>query len=205
MPEKQKLLDVVRRLFKEGGRDRIWKWAVTPEHAHGKAKRFNVLTRFARIERENAHNDADRKTWGDLRKAYAKERDRWEAEYEEQHADADWPETLVIAEILYHDPPHFHLASPERAKLIEIGRIGQEEFGCRIGEFPPFDSVDNVHVGVSWHHRDPARPYVGLTYAQAAAHLGLHGDWGCALDANDLDGGSDQEYAFYIEVKRRYQ
>lgn len=205
MPENQSLVEIVRGIYEQDGSDAIWKWAMDRPGPHGKAKRFNALTRFARIKRDSAKDKADRDKWAERRRVYAHERDKWEAEYEEQQTAADWPDSLVITECLYHDPPHFHLASPERKKLIVIGGIIHERFKCRIGEFPPFDPVENVHTGVSWHHRDPARPYVGLTYAQAAAHLGMGGDWGCALDVNDLDGGGDQEYAAFIEVKRRYQ
>jgi hypothetical protein len=202
VPEKQSLLDIVRRLYREGGRDRIWKWAMDRPGPAGKAKRFNALVRFARIERENAPNAADREMWAKLRRQYAKERDRWEAEYEEQHEEAEWPESMVLAECLYHDPPHFHLASPERDKLIQVATIGLEKFNCRIGEFPPFDTVDDVHVYGTWHGRDPAKPYVPQPFNQAKLVKG--GPWGLALDANDLDGGGDQEYAFYLEVRRRY-
>jgi hypothetical protein len=199
------LLDEIRKLYEQGGRDAIWTWCMAPPHEHGKAKRFNAAAHFARNQRDNSQGD-ERKSWADARKVYAQNRDKWEAAYEEQHPDLpEWPDTLNIAERLYETPNnHFHLASPERDKLIVIAGIVQQQFQTRIGEFPPFDHVEGVHTGISWHYRNPAQPYVGVTYAQAASHLDLHGDWGCAMDVNDLDGGSDQEYAAYIEVGRRY-
>lgn len=211
MPEKKDggLLDDIQAIFNSGGRDALWKWGMVPPHAHGKAKRFNALARFARIRRDNAKDDADRKSWAKARREYAKQRDHWEAEYDEQHPDLpEWPTTLVVAELLYEDAgtanAHCHLATPEREKLKVIAGIAQQQFSVRIGEFPPFDHTEGVHTGISWHYRDPSEPYVGKTYAQAAPHLNLGGDWGCAMDVNDLDGGNDQEYALYLELRRRY-
>jgi hypothetical protein len=100
-----------------------------------------------------------------------------------------------VAELLYHDPPHCHLASPERDKLIAIGQVAADR-GIRVGEFPPFDTVEGVHVGNSWHYRDSADPAVGRTFEN-------RGD-GCAMDLNDADGGSDKEVAFYHELVERY-
>lgn len=113
----------------------------------------------------------------------------------------EWPSSLNVAELLYHSPPHCHLASPERSKLIEIGKLAQA-FGLRVGEFPPFDLTEPVHTGTSWHYRDPSRPFVGIAYNAAMMRLG--GPWGCAMDLNDADGGSDKEIAFYHELVRRY-
>lgn len=195
------LLPVVRKIYEKGGRNAVWEWCMAPKHPHGRAKRFHTAARFARNQRNNSQGE-ERAKWANLRRIYAKECAKWEAEYEEQHPEADWPDDIEIAECLYHDPPHFHLASPERNKLIQIGKIGQEKFKCRIGEFPPFDTVEDVHVYGTWHARDPSKPYVPQPFN--AAKLVKGGPWGLALDANDLDGGGDQEYAFYIEVKRRY-
>lgn len=108
----------------------------------------------------------------------------------------DWPDDLVVAELLYHLPgPHVHLASPERDKLIRIGKIAEER-GLRVGEFPPFDVVEDVHVDGSWHYRDSSNPSVPRNFEN-------RGD-GLAMDLNDVDGGSDQEQAFYAELLRRY-
>lgn len=199
--KKTPLLEVVRKHYEKGGRKAIWNWCMEPDGAHGKAKRFNAAARFARNKRNNTTGD-ERKSWADARREYAKNRDKWEAEYEEQHPDLEWPDEMVITECLYHDPPHFHLASPERDKLIEVAKIGATYFNCRIGEFPPFDTVEDVHTYGSWHGRDPSQPYVGQPFN--AAKLQKGGPWGLALDANDNDGGGDQEYAFYLEVRRRY-
>lgn len=197
------LLKVAQEKYAAGGRKACWEWAMQPKGPHGKAKRFAALVRFARIKRNQA-TGASKKSWEDARRQYAHERDKYEAKYEEQHPDADWPDDIEIAECLYHAPgPHFHLASPNREKLIVIGHIGQDLFNCRIGEFPPFDTTEDVHVHCSsWHYRDPSRPFTPVCFS--AVHMKLGGDWGCALDANDNDGGNDDDYAFFIEVKRRY-
>ena len=109
----------------------------------------------------------------------------------------DWPDSLVIAELLYHQPgPHIHLATPERDKLIAICKIAQRR-GLRVGEFPPFDVVECVHVSGSWHYRDSSSP----STPRDCANRGN----GLAADLNDADGGSDQEVAFYQELVRRYR
>lgn len=194
------LLDDVRARYERDGLDGLWRWAMAPKGAHSKAKRFACLERFAEKKRDSARGD-ERKKWADARKVYAEQRDKYEERYEARQA-VKWPANLPITEILYHNPPHFHLASSDRSALIAVCKVIQAEFNCRIGEFPPFDTVENVHTGSSWHYRDPSRPYVGVAFN--ASKLQQGGPWGLAADINDLDGGSDQEYAAYIEVKRRY-
>lgn len=190
------LLPRVRDEFDHGGKGAIWKWAIAPEGAHSKAKRFGAAAHFAGNRRDLTRG-AERKRWADDRREYAAERDKYEARYEARHDDREWwPASLVVAECLYHYPgPHFHLATPERDKLIGIAGIAKAR-GIRVGEFPPFDPVECVHTEISWHYRDSSNPYIGRTCAQ-------RGD-GCAADMNDADGGNDLEYALYLEVRRRY-
>lgn len=107
-----------------------------------------------------------------------------------------WPREGSFTELLYHSPPHLHAASADRDFLVRIARIGEKRYGLRIGEFPPFDTVEAVHVSGSWHYRDSSNPWTPRTFAG-------RGD-GLAFDANDADGGSDREVAFYNELRRRY-
>lgn len=107
-----------------------------------------------------------------------------------------WPKDIFLAELLYHDPPHLHVASPERDKLIQLARIGQRKYSLRIGEFPPVDPVEDVHISGTWHYRDSSDPWRARSFSERGN--------GLAFDANDADGGSDGEVAFYTELKRRY-
>jgi hypothetical protein len=200
-----RLLPRVRRAYERDGLDGVWDFCVEPDGPHGKAKRFAAAERFAEHRRDEAEGD-DRERWANARRIYARARDKWEHEWERQNppdTSPQWPATIQVAELLYHAPgPHVHFASPERDKLIAIGRIAQAR-GLRVGEFPPFDVTEDLHARcVSWHYRDPDRPWTPVCYS--AAHMRLGGDWGLAMDLNDLDGGSDQEYAFYLELRRRY-
>lgn len=193
------LLPFVRDLYEAHGLDAVWAWGEGGKGAHNKAKRFGAAAHFAGNRKQQPQ--AGDPNWDKVQKRYRDERDKWEKRYEERHADKAWPQSLVIAERLYHYPgPHFHLASPERNKLIAICGIIEED--CRVGEFPPFDTVEDVHTGPSWHYRNPASPYVPVAFN--AAHLQEGGDWGCAADINDWDQGNDEEYGYYIEVGRRY-
>lgn len=188
------LLEDVREIYDRRGFGGLWEWAQAGKGAHAKAKRFAVLERLAEKKRDSAEGK-EKDRWQTARKAYARERDKWEARYEARD-DVKWPAHLPITEILYHNPPHFHLASSDRDALIQVCKVINEKFGCRIGEFPPFDPVEPVHVNGSWHYRDSSSPSTPRSFSN-------RGD-GLAADINDLDGGNDQEYAAYIEVKRRY-
>ena len=194
----QKPLEYVRDLAEKKGLDAVWKWAMEPEGPHGKAKRFAVCVLYAREQRQKAKragHDGEMATWKKRADQYDHERDKFEKRYESRK-DLDWPKAGKFSELLYHDPPHCHVASADREFLIAIAKIAHEKFECRIGEFPPFDTVEAVHVSGSWHYRDSSSPYTPRDFSN-------RGD-GLAFDANDLDGGSDQEYALYIELRRRY-
>ena len=190
------MIEHIRKLYEDKGLDAVWKWCMDGEGAHAKAKRFAAYAEFAGNRKQHPQKgDPD---WDKVQRLAREERDKWEKRYENQHDDADWPASIVLTEYLYHMPgPHVHIASANRNALIKLAKVGQEKFGLRIGEFPPFDSVECVHVAGSWHYRDSSNPSVGRLCAN-------RGD-GLAFDANDADGGSDQEYAFYIEVGRRYR
>lgn len=188
------MLDEIRKRFGKGGLKAVWRWAMEPKRPLGKAKRFEACATFARKHKQNAKG-AEAKLWEERQRSYHAESRRYFKQHK-RRKDVKWPDSVPITELLYHDPPHFHCASSDRKKLIELAKIGQEKYRCRIGEFPPFDTVENVHVSGSWHYRDSSNPWVRRDF-------GNRGD-GLAFDANDLDGGNDEEFAFYSEVRERY-
>jgi hypothetical protein len=169
---------------------------MSPDGPAGKAKRFDVLARWAGNRKDESTGD-ERDAWRKRQEEYREQRDKYEARYENQHDDSAWPSDVTFTEFMYHEPgPHVHMATTQRNKLIELAKIANDDFKCRVGEFPPFDPVECVHVWNSWHYRDSSNPWTARTCAN-------RGD-GLAADVNDWDGGSDQEYAFFIECKRRY-
>ena len=193
------LLPVVRDLFgMHNGAKKAWQWAMAPKGAASKAKRFGALAHYAANQRDQTRGD-DRAVWAERRKEYAKRREEYERRHEAQQHDVEkWPESLAIVEYLYHNPgPHFHLAvyPQSRNGLIAIGAIAEAR-GIRVGEFPPYDVVECVHTGYSWHYRDSGDGGAPRTCANRGN--------GLAADMNDYDGGNDAEYALYIEVGRRY-
>jgi hypothetical protein len=151
-------------------------------------KRFNALDEKAEAHRKRQRNLKQRKrrvldVIEDLERELA------------EKPDLNWPPDIVVAELLYHIG-HCHFASPERGKLIQIGRIAVS-WGIRVGEFPPFDPVECVHADPgSWHYRDSSNPGLSRSCSN-------RGD-GLAMDLNDLDGGSDKEIAFYRTLVAKY-
>jgi hypothetical protein len=168
---------------------------MAPDGPHGKAKRFDVCARWAGNRKDESIGE-ERERWRERQEIYRERRDHYEEKYENQHDGADWPESGQLTECLYH-LGHTHIASADRPFLIRICTIADQEFKCRVGEFPPFDPVECVHVNPgSWHYRDSSSPWT-------SRYCSNRGN-GLAADINDWDGGGDQEYAFFIEVKRRY-
>lgn len=110
----------------------------------------------------------------------------------------DWPESMVIEELFINDNGmrnHVHVASRDRDALIQLGRIAQEKYSggdteC-VREFPPFDTVECVHTGTSWHYRDESNPDAPRT----CPNIGN----GLAFDLR-----STPREAFAQELKRRY-
>lgn len=193
MSQRNRNFDEIRRAFDRDGLEGVWRWAVAKDTPLSKARRFADAAHFAG-ERKQDPRDGD-PNWAKAQATYRAQRDRWERRVSAIHDDR-WPASLRIAELLYHPPgPHVHVASPDREALIRVLRIAEDR-GIRVGEFPPFDPVEDVHVSGSWHYRDSGSPWIGRDFAN-------RGD-GLAADLNDLDGGSDQEYAFYLELRRRY-
>lgn len=188
------MLDTIRKLYRDKGLDAVWRWAMDGKNPLQKSKRFEACATFARKKKHEAHGD-EKKAWDERQERYHGESRRFFRKHKRRQ-DVEWPKSFPIAELLYHDPPHFHLASPDRDKLIQIAKIGQEKFHCRIGEFPPFDTVEDVHIGGSWHYRDSSSPSTPRSFSNRGN--------GLAFDANDLDGGNDQEFEFYAEVRERY-
>lgn len=189
------MLKHVYNLHKRKGLDAIWKWAMDGKGPLGKSKRFRVLAEFAARKRKKA-KAKNRPAWAKRWEKYRAESEKYWRRHKRRQ-DVKWPDSFPISELLYHAPPHFHLASPHRDKLIQIAKIGVEKYHCRIGEFPPFDPVEAVHVNGSWHYRDSSSPSTPRDFSN-------RGD-GLAFDANDLDGGNDEEFAFFKEVEERYR
>jgi hypothetical protein len=189
-------LDKIRDIFRDDGLDAVWKWAMEGNGAHGKWGRFDACAEFARKHKAEADSPEEKRTWAERQEDYHREAQKWEKKYRARK-DVEWPKHGSFTELMYHHPgPHIHAASADRGFLVQIAKIGQEKFGQRIGEFPGFDPVECVHVSGSWHYRDSSAPW--------AARLCANRGNGLAFDANDADGGSDQEFAFYLELKRRY-
>jgi len=165
--------------------------------ARHRDKQQNKTKRLAALEEERRKRKRRRGNLEKRERAIIKRIDDIVDEIEERREEnqSDWPATLILDECLYH-LGHFHLASRERSKLITVCRIGQEKWGLRIGEFPPFDPVECVHVDPgSWHYRDSSSPFTSRGCAG-------RGD-GLATDINHL-ANETIEVAFYREVVRRY-
>lgn len=200
------LVNHIERIARDDGLDAVWEWASSPQGAHSKAKRFDGCVRWARRRQEQARKRGDVNAvavWRDRANIYRTEREKWESRYENRK-DVKWPEKGTFAEALYHAPgPHIHLASSDRAFLLAIAKIGAEKFNLRIAEFPPFEDVEPVHVDGSWHYRAVVDGEVRVL-STSDPRLKKGGSGGLAFDANDADGGSDEEYAFWLEVRERY-
>lgn len=109
-----------------------------------------------------------------------------------------WPRTVVIEELFINDNGlrnHVHVGAHNRRKLIKLAKIAQAHYSsgdtAAVREFPPFDTVEDVHTEGSWHYRDSHNPNVGRNYSN-------RGD-GLAFDLRSAD-----REKFAREVKRRY-
>lgn len=109
-----------------------------------------------------------------------------------------WPRNMVIEELFVNDNGqrnHVHVASKERRKLIKIAKIAQKHYAgtdpAAVREFPPFETVENVHSSSSWHYRDSSNPNVARDF--------YHRGNGLAFDLRSINRES-----FAREVKRRY-
>lgn len=58
----------------------------------------------------------------------------------------------LLAE-LADEGDHIHVASCNRTRLMHIAHVAQRKFGLSVREFPPFDIIDCVHTGGSYHYR----------------------------------------------------
>lgn len=195
------LRDDARKQFDRGGSGGLQRWCEAGEGAHGKAHRFNAAARYCAERRAHADNDPDRAKFGALRKTFAGERDKWERRYERRH-DAKLPDKIHFAELLYHDPPHCHVAIADREVLEQVADwlISQ---GIGVSEFPYIEDVEPVHVNGSWHYRIKLADGSIVALTPSDSRLKKDGPGGLALDANDLDGGSDEEYAAFLELRSR--
>jgi hypothetical protein len=196
----KRLLRKINRIFdsSETPMLALWNWAKEPRTRYKRHRRWKALEEWASRRRKAAPaGSAKRRHWLQVQEEYAR-RVFATRRREDETDDLDWPANGTFSEFLYHSPgPHVHIASPDREFLIQVCRIGQAKYGLRIGEFPPFDPVEPVHVSGSWHYRDSSSPWTPRDF-------GNRGD-GLAADINDADGGSDQEVAFYNELARRYR
>ncbi len=109
-----------------------------------------------------------------------------------------WPKDITIEELFVNDNGlhnHVHVASKERKRLIQLGHVAQEKYGGAdsqaVREFPPFDTVEDVHTNGSWHYRDSRNPLVLRNYDNRGN--------GLAFDFRAVDRD-----AFAREVKKRY-
>lgn len=189
------MLDYVRKLIKEKGFDAAWKWAMDARTPCGKAKRFGALQEVAHDKMGQTHG-GEREEWEEKRDIYRHERRKFERRCEAKR-EANWPDSMRVGELLYHYPgPHLHFATPDRDKLITVAKICEEKYNLRIGEFPPFDPVECVHTTISKHYQDSSNYWGGRQCSNRGN--------GCAFDGNDNDGGNDDDYAAYLEIRRRY-
>lgn len=176
----------------------LWKHAKQAKTSCERARRFHALETWARLHRDDLKKGtARREKWERKREVYHGRRAHYEAECKEHHEHEqeeqdEWPADIALAELLYHNPPHLHVASCEREKLIAVCRCLQREFGVYISEFPPFNTVDPVHVNCSYHYRASSSCGTCRSYYN-------RGD-GCAADINGT-----REYSAYVELVRRYR
>lgn len=105
---------------------------------------------------------------------------------------------MLIEELFVNDNSlhnHVHVASKNRDKLIQLGRIAKHHYAAGdpapVREFPPFDAVEDVHTDGSWHYRDSHNPDTPRNFEN-------RGD-GLAFDLR-----SRRRRSFAKEVKRRY-
>lgn len=113
-------------------------------------------------------------------------------------AKARWPRKVVIEELFVNDNSlrnHVHVASRNRRKLIKLGRIAKRHYAsgdpAPVREFPPFDTVEDVHTSGSWHYRDSSNPSTPRNFSNRGDGL-----------AFDLRSAARETFAH--EVKRRY-
>ena len=181
-------IERIRHIYQTADRpfEALWRWAAGADSRKERYLRFRTLQLWAGERKEAEPNNA--KVWEDRRRAYRRKKRHIHKALTQSDG---WPSSIHVAELLYHDPPHCHFASTERNKLIAIGKIAEGKWGLRVGEFPPFDTVECVHVSGSWHYRDSSAPYVARSCAG-------RGD-GLAMDVTGV-----RQYAFYLELRSRY-
>ncbi len=164
----------------------LWRWARkgTPR------KRLRAIREWAHRHQVLSHSKARRhRFWRVVHYASKLLRRR-------RHVADGWPTTMHIVELFNNDNGlhnHVHVASTERDKLIQLGKIAVAQYGGAgmVREFPPFDPVECVHVSTSWHYRDSSSPYTPRTCANRGDGLAM-----------DLSFPRRQEFA--DEIKRRY-
>lgn len=179
-----------QRAFKRGGFAAVWREA---DHRGG-WRPFRAAYLWAK-------GRADRLPEGSKFRhaAHVYEREYRKRRRRHRHHAISWPKHIVIEELFINDNGqrnHVHIASRDREALIQLGRIAQAHYSsgdsAAVREFPPFDPVEDVHVGcVSWHYRDSSNPDVGRCFAQRGNGL-----------AFDLRSAAREQFAH--EVKRRY-
>lgn len=107
-----------------------------------------------------------------------------------------WPRKMVIQELFINDnglENHVHVAACDRRKLIQLARVAISQFGAKgtVREFPPFDTVENVHTPGSYHYRESGQCSTPRNYSNRGD--GLAFDLGCA-----------RREEFARECKRRF-
>jgi hypothetical protein len=197
------MLEFLRDLIDRKDFAAAWEYCKSRKNPCGRQKWFAALQEVCKKKAEQQHG-AEREQWEKRRTdcERLKKENRKKCRLRKARQEPRWPSSLAFVEFLYHFPgPHLHIASRDRAGLIAVCKIGQESYGLRIGEYPPFDSVECVHVSGSWHYRFSN----GTLLPCNSPRLDKGGDGGSAADINDLDGGNDQEVAFMNELEDRYR
>lgn len=194
------LRTTARDIFDRAGSGALRRWCEDAKGAHAKAHRFNAAARFC-AERRDRTRGAERTKYKRLRAVFVEERDKWERRYEARR-ELKLPERIHFEELLYHDPPHAHVAVADRKVLEQIADVAIAKFGIRVSEFPYVEDVEPLHVTGSWHYRMKVGGRIVVLSANDW-RLKKGGPGGLAFDANDADGGSDEEFAFYLELRAR--
>ena len=198
------LLDDVRHEYER--REKladVWDWAVTggDDSQDGlalRARRFNAAAHFAGNRKAGSSKADVRAHWQHAQEEYRTERDRLEQKIE-RRKHSGLPKSVRWVELMHHAPgPRIHaaVAWAQRDLLIRVSKYAEEELGMRVGEFPPFDDVECVHVAGSRHYRAENDVVIDCS----STRLNLGGDAGCAADINHLTDAA-AEYRFYLDLR----
>jgi hypothetical protein len=178
--------------YKRGQFGAVWAWA--RGHFHRWIAARNWAARRVKIARDPKSKQAFAHAKGEYGKKVKAHKRR---SHKNDHQG--WPKRLHVLELFNNDnglQNHLHVgvAADSRDELIQIEKIAVKHFDGigLVREFPPFDPVECVHVGVSLHYQDSHDyPHVIRT---------------CANKGNGLaaDNGFARRQEFGNEIKKRY-